>query len=277
MTCSAPPTTASRSCARSSESRSSGSSSTPRSRAPTACGCWRTSPRSAPPVGAHFVGQRALDLYPAIDILDGKAVRLGRATSIDERSTPTTLSTPPRVGRRGRRAPARGRPRWREGRAPGEPRAPASGSRTRAGVPSSTAAACGRVDGVRRGDRRGRGARRARHRGVRRRRRCSRACIERGPSASPSRWTCATAVVATAGWTQQPQPRRRDAVDALRGRGVRRFIYTNVDRDGMLHGPGRRGGRDACSRPPVTSASIYSGGIGSLDDLRALAGSACRT
>ena len=76
--------------------------------------------------------------------------------------------------------------------------------------------------------------------------------------------------VSTAGWTRQSQLRAAEAVDALRGRGVQTFIYTNVDRDGMLIGP---------DEAEVTRLSglvgderfLYSGGIGSLDDLRALA------
>ena len=78
-------------------------------------------------------------------------------------------------------------------------------------------------------------------------------------------------LVSTAGWTQQSQLRAADAVAALRGRGVRMFIYTNVDRDGMLIGP---------DQAEVTRLSglvggerfLYSGGIGSLEDLRTLAG-----
>src|SRR5512145_434373 len=66
---------ASHSRARSSGSPSTASSSTPRSRAPTGCSCCGTSPRSAPGRG-HPRRPEVPALYPAIDILEGKAVRL---------------------------------------------------------------------------------------------------------------------------------------------------------------------------------------------------------
>jgi phosphoribosylformimino-5-aminoimidazole carboxamide ribotide isomerase len=75
--------------------------------------------------------------------------------------------------------------------------------------------------------------------------------------------------VTTAGWTQT---RSLDAVAAammLSERGVRRLVYTDVDRDGML------GGIDAGAIARVAEATagelLYSGGIGSLADLEALA------
>ena len=55
----------------------------------------------------------------------------------------------------------------------------------------------------------------------------------------------------------------------MQGRGVTRFVYTNVDRDGMLEGPDldeiRRVGE------AVRGRFLYSGGIGSVEDLRGLA------
>jgi len=75
--------------------------------------------------------------------------------------------------------------------------------------------------------------------------------------------------VATAGWTQTSALTAVDAVAALVERGVRRFVYTDVDRDGML------GGIDAAAVARVADAAagelLYSGGIGSLADLEALA------
>jgi phosphoribosylformimino-5-aminoimidazole carboxamide ribotide isomerase len=54
----------------------------------------------------------------------------------------------------------------------------------------------------------------------------------------------------------------------MQQRGVTRFVYTNVDRDGMLEGPDldevRRVGA------AVRGRFLYSGGIGSLADLEAL-------
>jgi phosphoribosylformimino-5-aminoimidazole carboxamide ribotide isomerase len=74
--------------------------------------------------------------------------------------------------------------------------------------------------------------------------------------------------VSVAGWTEETRMRAEDAIEGLQRRGVERFVYTNVDRDGTLEGPDpeevRRVG-DA-----IRGRFLYSGGIGSLDDLRAL-------
>ena len=62
---------------------------------------------------------------------------------------------------------------------------------------------------------------------------------------------------------------RGRSIESLQHRGVRSFVYSNVDRDGML------GGADideVCGSPASCAARfIYSGGVGTLDDLRALA------
>ncbi len=114
--CSAAPPTAPASPARPSATTSSASSSTPRSRAPPACGCSPTSPASAP--GAC----RGVILYPAIDIRGGQAVRLlqgdyERETAYD--ADPVDAATP--LGGRRRRVPARRRPRRRQGGRAAEP------------------------------------------------------------------------------------------------------------------------------------------------------------
>jgi phosphoribosylformimino-5-aminoimidazole carboxamide ribotide isomerase len=75
--------------------------------------------------------------------------------------------------------------------------------------------------------------------------------------------------VATAGWTQTTQMPPIDAIGRLHDRGVASFVYTNVDRDGQLSGP------DVDEVARVASAVrgrfLYSGGIGGADDLTALA------
>jgi phosphoribosylformimino-5-aminoimidazole carboxamide ribotide isomerase len=74
--------------------------------------------------------------------------------------------------------------------------------------------------------------------------------------------------VSVAGWTRETQARGEDAIRRLQQHGVTRFVYTNVDRDGMLQGPDlEEVGRVAAA---VRGRFLYSGGIGSLDDLRAL-------
>ena len=76
-------------------------------------------------------------------------------------------------------------------------------------------------------------------------------------------------VVSTAGWTERGTLETVAAVRALAGAGVRRFVHTDVDRDGML------GGVDARAVGTVADAVegelLYSGGIGSLADLEMLA------
>jgi phosphoribosylformimino-5-aminoimidazole carboxamide ribotide isomerase len=74
--------------------------------------------------------------------------------------------------------------------------------------------------------------------------------------------------VSVSGWTKATQMLPGTVVERMQERGVKQFIYTNVDRDGMLNGPDldevrRMGG-------VIRGRFLYSGGIGSLDDLRAL-------
>jgi phosphoribosylformimino-5-aminoimidazole carboxamide ribotide isomerase len=76
-------------------------------------------------------------------------------------------------------------------------------------------------------------------------------------------------VVATAGWLEATDLQAVDAIRALERRGVATFIYTDIDRDGMLGGPDLDTLRGIAQA--VTGELIYAGGIGSLDDLRALA------
>ena len=76
--------------------------------------------------------------------------------------------------------------------------------------------------------------------------------------------------VTTKGWTETTQMPAADVIERLRSRGVKQFVYSNVDRDGML------GGIDldevAEIAKVVRGRFIYSGGIGTLDDLRGLVG-----
>ena len=76
--------------------------------------------------------------------------------------------------------------------------------------------------------------------------------------------------VSTSGWTQTTQMLAPEVIGRLQHRGVRSFVFTDVDHDGMLDGPDL----DAVRRVAevVRGRFIYSGGIGSLEHLRALAG-----
>lgn len=75
--------------------------------------------------------------------------------------------------------------------------------------------------------------------------------------------------VAAAGWTEETGLTVADALDDLQARGVRHFVYSNIERDGMLSGPDLEGARTFAAG--VHHSFVYSGGIGELADLRALA------
>ena len=74
--------------------------------------------------------------------------------------------------------------------------------------------------------------------------------------------------VSTSGWTETTQIPADHVIERLQQRGVRSFVYTNVDRDGMLQGPDLD--EVAPHRAVVRGRFLYSGGIGSLADLEAL-------
>jgi phosphoribosylformimino-5-aminoimidazole carboxamide ribotide isomerase len=74
--------------------------------------------------------------------------------------------------------------------------------------------------------------------------------------------------VSVHGWTKATQMLPEDVIVRLQKRGVKQFMYTNVDRDGMLEGPDL----DEVKRISgvVRGRFLYSGGIGSLEHLEAL-------
>jgi phosphoribosylformimino-5-aminoimidazole carboxamide ribotide isomerase len=74
--------------------------------------------------------------------------------------------------------------------------------------------------------------------------------------------------VSVAGWTKQTQMLPEEVIGRMQRAGVTRFVYTNVDRDGMLEGPDLEEVRRVSQA--VRGRFLYSGGISSLDDLRAL-------
>ena len=76
--------------------------------------------------------------------------------------------------------------------------------------------------------------------------------------------------VATAGWTQSGALDAPQALERLRRAGVEQFVFTNVDRDGMLEGPDLEQVRLVVAGVGDNSL-LYSGGIGRLADLEALA------
>jgi phosphoribosylformimino-5-aminoimidazole carboxamide ribotide isomerase len=79
--------------------------------------------------------------------------------------------------------------------------------------------------------------------------------------------------VAIEGWERQTAATPGDLIAELAGRGVGRFVYTPVEVDGTMEGPGIEGLRAVAAAAADAGAElIYSGGVGSLDDLRELAG-----
>jgi phosphoribosylformimino-5-aminoimidazole carboxamide ribotide isomerase len=78
--------------------------------------------------------------------------------------------------------------------------------------------------------------------------------------------------VAVSGWERDAAISPEALIAGLAGRGVRRFLYTPVEVDGTLAGPALDAVRAAAGAADGAGAElVYSGGVGSLDDLRALA------
>ena len=74
--------------------------------------------------------------------------------------------------------------------------------------------------------------------------------------------------VSVSGWTRETQMRPEELIIRLQRQGAHRFVYTNADRDGMLEGVDTEEVRRISEA--VRGRFIWSGGVGSLDDLRAL-------
>ena len=76
--------------------------------------------------------------------------------------------------------------------------------------------------------------------------------------------------VSAAGWTEETGMAPEEAIRRMQDAGVTRFVYTSVERDGMLAGPDL----DEVTRvaAEVGGTFLYSGGIGSVEHLRALRG-----
>ena len=78
--------------------------------------------------------------------------------------------------------------------------------------------------------------------------------------------------VAVEGWSARPEPAPPSVIAELARRGVRRFVFTPVEVDGTLRGARPRvAARGRRGRAATGAELIYSGGVGTLDDLRALA------
>jgi phosphoribosylanthranilate isomerase len=75
--------------------------------------------------------------------------------------------------------------------------------------------------------------------------------------------------LAARGWTKDGGD-LYEALDRLDAEGCARYVVTDVLKDGMLRGPNLDLYRDVCAR--TAAPVVASGGVSSLDDLRALAG-----
>ena len=74
--------------------------------------------------------------------------------------------------------------------------------------------------------------------------------------------------VSVAGWTKATQMLPEDVIERMQRRGVKQFVYTNVDRDGMLDGPDLEEVRRVSDA--IRGRFLYSGGVASVGDLTAL-------
>jgi 1-(5-phosphoribosyl)-5-[(5-phosphoribosylamino)methylideneamino] imidazole-4-carboxamide isomerase/N-(5'phosphoribosyl)anthranilate isomerase len=75
--------------------------------------------------------------------------------------------------------------------------------------------------------------------------------------------------LAARGWTREGGD-LYEAIERLDAEGCARYVITDVLKDGMLKGPNLDLYRDVCSR--TKAPVVASGGVSSLEDLRALAG-----
>jgi phosphoribosylformimino-5-aminoimidazole carboxamide ribotide isomerase len=77
--------------------------------------------------------------------------------------------------------------------------------------------------------------------------------------------------LAVEGWERETRATPAQAIGDLAARGVRIFVFTPVEVDGTLAGPGIEELIDvARTAAEVGAELIYSGGVGSVDDLREL-------
>jgi phosphoribosylformimino-5-aminoimidazole carboxamide ribotide isomerase len=76
-------------------------------------------------------------------------------------------------------------------------------------------------------------------------------------------------LLAADGWTDQTEIPAEGVIESLATRGVSRFVYSSIDRDGMMCGPDLDEVRRIAS--VVRGTFIYSGGVSSVADLTALA------
>ena len=208
----------------------------------------------------------AVNLYPAIDILGGNAVRLVKGDFDAKKVYDQDPLSAARALRRSRRAlPARRRPRRREDAASRSTSSTCAQIAGELGLPVQYGGGLRSCRRDRRGARGGRRARDPRHRRVHRPRAAARrARRSTAPSACSCPSTCAAATSPRTAGCETTEVRARDAFERLREQGVRNFVFTNIDHDGMLDGADRDEAISVAQAAGDGSV-ILSGGIGELD------------
>ncbi|HEY7150275.1 MAG TPA: 1-(5-phosphoribosyl)-5-[(5-phosphoribosylamino)methylideneamino]imidazole-4-carboxamide isomerase [Solirubrobacterales bacterium] len=78
--------------------------------------------------------------------------------------------------------------------------------------------------------------------------------------------------IAVGGWLEQSKAAPAELLSAMADRGVSRFLHTPIEVDGTLRGPALDGLSELAGAANDAGVRwIYSGGVGSLDDLHRLA------
>lgn len=103
----------------------------------------------------------------------------------------------------------------------------------------------------------------------------ARAICERFPGAVVMALDARDGKVAVEGWQEQSEQDVVELAELVDGWDIAAILFTNIHRDGTREGPDVEGTAHLQSR--VASTVIASGGIGTLDDLRALAKAGVRS
>jgi phosphoribosylformimino-5-aminoimidazole carboxamide ribotide isomerase len=75
-------------------------------------------------------------------------------------------------------------------------------------------------------------------------------------------------MVATRGWTEISATPAEELIDAMRERGVRTIVYTDIERDGMLTSPNFAAIESVAG---LGVSVVASGGVATIDHVRRLA------